>query len=371
METTKILRLKQDEILENWLQKVKKEIPVANNYDKTVIQNSVPDLINSIIDVLETNDTNSVVIHSEKHGVDRAQYISYSLKHIIQEYNLLKAEIFTFIDKNTAVTDRRDRDIIMNAIDYAIEQAAEVFFREKQNVQVKARKVAEKKADQLKIEDEYREEFIQSIMHDLNSPLNNIKACINMLEGNIEVNEARKVLEILKLSSHQAEILIEDFLDVGSVKSDDTLPLQKNVVNILEDLEQQVKIYKISYKRKIELESNSDEINVNVDVNLVRRAFNNLINNALRHGKTSKTIKVSCMLENDFLLLSVKNEGKTIPPEIMETIFNRYYKLDESSKGWGIGLAFVRKVAEAHGGSVSAESTEEAGTSFLLKIPAK
>lgn len=55
METANILRLKRNEIFDKWLEKVKKEIPVANNYKKTVIQNSVPDLIDSIVDVLETN----------------------------------------------------------------------------------------------------------------------------------------------------------------------------------------------------------------------------------------------------------------------------------------------------------------------------
>jgi signal transduction histidine kinase len=369
METAKLLKIKKDEILANWLNKVLTQIPEAGNYDKTAIQNSVPDLINAIVDVLKSNNTNAVISYSEQHGLERAKYKAYSLKHIIQEYNLLKGEIFKILDENTAVTERKDRDIIMNSIDYAIEQAAEVFFREKQNVQVKARKVAERKADQLQIEDEHREEFIQSIMHDLNSPLNNIKACISMLEGNIEVSEASKILEILKLSSQQAEILIEDFLDVGFVKSDDKIPVQKNIVNVLEDLKQQIKIYKISYKRNIELNSPHKEINVNVDVNLIRRAFNNLMNNALKHGETSKTIKVVCKLENGELIISVQNQGRTIPRETLEAIFKRYYKMNESSKGWGIGLAFVKKVAEAHGGEVTVKSIQPEGNTFILKIP--
>lgn len=369
MKTTDILRSNKDKILDSWLHKVRSEIPVANNYEKTIIQNNVPNMLDAIADVLEKDDIQPVISFSEQHGLERAQYQAYSLKHIIQEYNLLKKVIFEVVDSYSDVTERRDRDIIMKAIDYAVEQAAEVFFREKQDVQLKARSIAEQKADQLKVEDEHREEFIQSIMHDLNSPLNNIKACISMLEGNIEVNEAKKVLEILKLSSQQAELLIEDFLDVGFVKSDEKLPVQKNVVNVLEDIHQQVKIFRITYKREILMESDREEIYWNVDIDLVRRAFNNLINNAIKHGESSKAINVACHLQDGQLLISVKNQGRIIPRKTIDEIFNRYYKLNESTGGWGIGLAFVKKVAEAHGGDISVESSDPGGTRFTLKLP--
>ncbi len=368
MEFWRILQTKKKELLQNWLEKVRKEIPNVNNYDKTAIQNSVPDLIDSIVEIMKTNNSHLIVSYSEQHGLERANFKSYTLKHIIQEYNLLKAEIFHVIDSSSEITAKNDRDIIMHAIDFAIEQSAETFYRQKQNVQLKARKIAEKKADNLKIKDENREEFIHSIMHDLNSPLNNIKACISMLEGDIEVGEARKLLEILKLSSQQAEIMIEDLLDVGDIESEEKLPLQKSLINVLEDIEQQVKIYKTSYKRDIKLNSNKEEIYINIDINLIRRAFNNLMNNALKHGYSSKTIFVNCELSNSYFQLSIRNEG-LIPKNKLETIFNRYYKLNESTKGWGIGLSFVKKVAEAHGGSIFVESNENSGTIFRLKVP--
>jgi signal transduction histidine kinase len=368
MNTADILRINKQYILENWLEKLRTEIPVVKNYDKTAIENGVPHLIDSIIEILNTNNSEKLSSHSVDHGWQRSQHKAYTMKHIIKEYNLLRTEIFKVVDENSEITSRGDRDIIIDAVNYAIEQAAEAFYNEKQSVQVNARKLAEMKADQLEIEEKNKEEFIQSIVHDLNSPLNNIIACIEMLEGNIEIGEAKKVLEILRASSHQAELLIEDFLDVGSVGAYENLPLNINRVNILDELEHQIKIYKISYRREIELNSKKKEIVAELDVNLIRRAFNNLMNNALKHGLPSKPISIECNQNNGFLSISVHNESKKIPEDILNSIFNRYYKVKDSTKGWGIGLAFVKKVAEAHGGKVLVDSTSK-GTTFILEIP--
>ncbi len=256
----------------------------------------------------------------------------------------------------------------MDAVNYAIEYAAEVFYIEKQNVQIKAREIAESKADQLKVEDQNREEFIQSIIHDLNSPLNNIKACIEMLEGSLELDQTRKIFEILKASLNQADLLIEEFLNVGSIDSSSHLPVNKSKVNVVDELKQQLKIYEISYKRNFTLSSTEKEIFAELDINLIRRAFNNLINNALKHGMPSKPISVVCDQNKDFVSISVRNEGKKVPENILNSIFNRYYKTEESAKGWGIGLAFVKKVVDAHQGKVSVESNKN-GTTFKLEIP--
>ena len=109
MKTADILRTKKKKILENWLDKVRKEMPLVNKYDKTAIQNSVPDLIDSIIDILETKNSDVIKNHSEHHGWQRTKHPAYSMKHIIKEYNLLRAEIFIILDENSEVTSTNDR----------------------------------------------------------------------------------------------------------------------------------------------------------------------------------------------------------------------------------------------------------------------
>lgn len=93
------------------------------------------------------------------------------------------------------------------------------------------------------------------------------------------------------------------------------------------------------------------------------------MNNAFKYGKKDYPITISCNRKNEGLEIAVQNQGKKIEPEVLKNIFNRYYQIDGSSKGWGIGLPFVKKVAEAHGGIIEVDSKGDDGTTFRLFIP--
>lgn len=96
-------------------------------------------------------------------------------------------------------------------------------------------------------------------------------------------------------------------------------------------MEHQIKIFKISYRRDIELNSSEEEIIVELDANLINHAFNNLMNNVLKHGFNLKPIIVECNQNNGILEISVHNEGKEIPESIRNSIFDRYYKTKEAT----------------------------------------
>jgi signal transduction histidine kinase len=368
MKIADVVRENKDRIIKGWLEKVVKEIPEVAGYDHSIIENSVPELIDEIIAALKEHDIGYVPDHSRKHALQRSQLKVYSLEQIIREYNLLKKEIFHVTDEYDGI-DRVERDAIMFTIDNAIEQAAETYFRIREEAHINARSIAEKKADDLELLDENREDFIQSITHDLNTPLSNIKGCINMLEDELEFDQVSRILRILKGSTHQAELIIKDFLDVATITPSAKLPLQKAKTNLLDQLKKEINIFKIAHARNIELQSSQEVIIAEVDSNLLMRAFNNLLSNAVRHGDGSSTITVTCNLKNNSLRITVHNFGRQIPPDALDAIFGRYYKIDEAGSGWGIGLAFVKEVAEAHGGKVSAKSNPGEGNIFELKIP--
>ncbi len=368
MKIAEVVRKHKEEIIRRWLERIAGEIPEVTNYDESIIKNSIPDLIDAIIYALENPDTSRIPVYSQQHAMQRSDLRIYSLKQVIREYNLLKNEIFRVAGEYEDI-DPAERDTIMLVMDNAIEQAAETYFRIREEVYINARSIAEKKADELELQDENREDFIQSITHDLNTPLNNIKGCINLLEDDLEVDQVNRILQILKGSLHQAELLIKDFLDAATVTPSAKLPLHKVKTNILDELEREIHIFKTAHKRKIELRSNRNEIIVELDNNLLIRAFNNLLGNAIRHGNESSTITVYCDIENNSFKLTVHNFGRQIPADVLDAIFGRYYKIDEAGGGWGIGLAFVKEVVEAHGGEVSAKSNHGDGNSFELKIP--
>lgn len=365
---TEFFRDKKKIILSEWRKSVQEQIPEVKKHGRAAIENSVPELIDAMIEMLESDDEEKISEHCQKHALDRAQYQIYSLKHIIQEYNLLRAVIFRQIDADGGY-GIKGRDVVMFTIDQAIEMAAETFFRIKQGVQVNARKIAEKKADELQLKDEHREEFIHSISHDLNNPLSNIKGCISLLEGDIDVEDVNKVLSILRTSANQADALIKGFLDVSSVGANEKLPVKRVLVDVAEDLVNEIKVYEVAQKREIGFKCRKEKLEVNVDIGLVRRAFNNLMSNALKHGDGVSKITVSCNVLDGELIIQVHNQGTMIPELILKRIFNRYYQYNDNGRGWGIGLSFVKEVVDAHGGKVSVESRENEGTTFTMSIP--
>ncbi len=370
MKASKILAEKKKYIIERWIEKLKNEIPGIAKHKKTAIEDSIPGLLDAIIIQLDKKEEDKIIFNSKKHGLVRASFKEYSLRHIVREYNLLKQTILEEFN-NQRNYSIEDRETVTKALDQAIEQAAESYFLVKENIQVDARKIAERKANELQLTDKHREEFISSISHDLNNPLSNIKTCVSLLEDGLEIEKAGTVLGMIKKSTAQAESLITDFLSTDKINYEEELPVEKVMVDVLDDLKKETSIYRFTEQRNIEFLSESDEILFNCDITLVRRACHNLLNNALKYGEKSSRITVTCNKKDDGLEIFVHNYGKSISSEARKYIFDRYYQIDGTSKGWGIGLAFVKKVAEAHGGTITVDSNEKEGTTFRLFIPEK
>jgi two-component system heavy metal sensor histidine kinase CusS len=109
---------------------------------------------------------------------------------------------------------------------------------------------------------------------------------------------------------------------------------------------------------------------------LVQRALTNILSNAVRHATAASAVQVRISESDDGAEVRVTNLGKGIPPQQLERVFDRFYRLDASrarfSGGAGLGLAIVRSIMKAHGGRVSASSDAAAGTTtFTLQFPVK
>jgi signal transduction histidine kinase len=115
--------------------------------------------------------------------------------------------------------------------------------------------------------------------------------------------------------------------------------------------ERQLMVYKRLTEEKLE---------VDLDVNKMLRAFENLLGNAIKYSYYNTNIVVSLKKEEEYALISIKNKGDNIPKEKLDKLFERFYRADESRtsenvSGSGLGLAICKNIIELHGGRIWAE----------------
>ncbi|WP_288381103.1 sensor histidine kinase KdpD, partial [uncultured Massilia sp.] len=103
----------------------------------------------------------------------------------------------------------------------------------------------------------------------------------------------------------------------------------------------------------------------------IRRVAENLVNNAIKYGAPDAPVRVTVSTTPERVQLMVHNAGDPIAPEDSESIFQLYRRAGSRGpgSGWGVGLPYVRRVAEAHGGSVLMSSSIDDGTTFVIDIP--
>lgn len=370
MHAASIIQDKKDEIVGEWLNIIKNEFPQVKQYGKSAIQDDVPVLLDALVEVLETNGDMSLFFAGGAHGRQRTNFDEYSLLHVIREYRILKRLIFKYLDKHGKVHPW-ERDKIMYAIDQATEEGAEKYFQMQRQKVAAEKEIAEESVRRFQIDHEIQGDFINSVSHDLNNPINNIKFAVQLMEAGPGPDEFEKLLKIIASNTAKAERLIRDLLDVNKVGSGARLPLDVRECELISELRSDLEVYRMQQGLKVSFKTPLKKLPIKVDCEAIMRAVNNLVDNALKYGDNSRPVEIECIRKDGIVAISVSNQGPAIPLDQQAHIFTRFYRINDSpNKGWGIGLPLVRAITEAHGGKVSVESIEGERTTFTIEIPA-
>lgn len=223
-----------------------------------------------------------------------------------------------------------------------------------------------------------RRDFIANVSHELRTPLTSISGYVEtLLEGNEQVSDqAREFLAIILKNATRMNRLTEDLLALASVESGDyKLKLQPMRASALvEDAIESLTGMVLDSGVTLEAAETTDAL-VLADADALNQVFGNLIENAMKYGKSGKRVMAGARLLDgeNMVEFFVRDFGPGIAYEHLDRIFERFYRVDKArsreSGGTGLGLAIVKHIIMAHGGSIRAESELGAGVTFLFTLP--
>ena len=239
----------------------------------------------------------------------------------------------------------------------------------------------QKRAKELKELDRLKSAFLANMSHELRTPLNSILGFTDVmlegLDGDLTEYMDNDLRLIQKNGQHLLH-LINDVLDMAKIESGrmNLHPEKFKLHELLDEVTSITSTLASSRNNALFIEEDSDqEVEVYADNTRIRQVVINLVNNAIKFTMNGKISMRVSRLDGARIMLTVKDTGLGIPPEMIESIFEEFAQVDTSTTrkvgGTGLGLPISRKLIEMHGGRLWAESTgvEGEGSTFFVELP--
>ena len=227
----------------------------------------------------------------------------------------------------------------------------------------------------LKSEIERRTRFIMGISHDLRTPVAVIKGYTEAIYDGMMTGDAqKKALEIVTTKTNQLETMITtliNFVKLDSNEWREQLKKQK-IKPVLEEFARSCVSTGDVFKRTVTEEIDiSDETEIPFDEQLLRRALENLLSNAIRYSNVDDRISFTAKETAAEIRLTIEDTGIGIDEEKVGHIFDLFYRATNSRReeGMGIGLSVVKNIIDTHGWKIDVQSKKDVGTTFTITIP--
>lgn len=220
-------------------------------------------------------------------------------------------------------------------------------------------------------------EFVANVSHELRTPLSMIKGYAETLLGGARDDPelATKFLHTIERHANRLALLIEDLLTSSELESGRAVmnlkpvALRPLVDKVFEDFEARARA------REVQLLNRLPPLTVKADADRLQQVFANLVDNAIKYGRVGGTTIITAHEREPWQVeIQVRDDGPGLPPEAVERIFERFYRVDKARSrdqgGTGLGLSIVKDIVQAHGGKVWAQSQPGQGTTFCFTLPA-
>ncbi|MFA5815119.1 MAG: HAMP domain-containing sensor histidine kinase [Bacteroidales bacterium] len=221
-----------------------------------------------------------------------------------------------------------------------------------------------------------KNDFVNNMTHELKTPIATVSAAMEALVQFDALDDRTKSLKYIDLSRRELNRLagmVENVLRISTFEKQQ-LVLFKETFNISQILEETAQKFILQNPDRVEFRFDLKGPGyIHADKFYIQNVINNLFDNAVKYSGTSALLEVNCYRENEFVVFVVRDHGMGISKEQQKHIFDKFYRVPTGDlhavKGFGLGLAYVRQIVEAHGGSVGVKSQLGAGSEFTVALP--
>ena len=373
MRLARFISANLDPILVGWVDFARSQLPAANDMDETALLDHGKLILEEIAANMgrpqddderqaksEGNSTEaspSRDVPSRSHARQRERQ-GFAVDQMVAEYRALRATVLRLWSAATSDAHEQDLEDVIRfneAVDQAIAESLKAFVIEV---------------------DKTRDLFLGMLGHDLRGPLSTIAACAH-LDARTRPGDSPQAAVVLR-SVAQMRALLDDLLEYTRHRLGAGLAVDPTSLQLDQFTRQTLdEIAAISSGHALELES-AGAMDGEWDARRLHQALSNLVFNALKYGSPGSPVIVKLDgTRADEVRLTVSNQGRPIPPQLLPKLFDPLVRAEEdgastesqvAGANLGLGLYVVREIATAHGGSIAVTS-DAAATRFELRLP--
>lgn len=340
----------QDEVLAKWMEAVRNHVKRAEGLATPVLIDTLPMFYKHVAALGSQDraayDQSTLAL---EHGSERARMTSIDVQGLTHEFHLFRSVVLDVWAKAGISIGTVELSRINEAIDNAVRDSISGFVTK---------------------ETSYREEFFAALTHDLRTPLGTAGMAVELIQKTGSIERAHELAQLIKKQHALMGQMITDLLETMSLRAGQDKLLDMHEVELSSLTKDVIRNAELTSGNTIELEG--PKITGHWCQQSLRRAIENLVSNAVKYGDKETPITVTIEQTDSRVALTVTNLGPAIPADQVESLFQIFRRGERDAitgtASWGIGLSYVRSVAERHGGSIVVASNA-AQTSFVLDIP--
>lgn len=373
MRISRFITFNMEKILAEWEAFAKTQLPAAKGMSHLALRDHAKQMLEAIALDIETEQSATQQYDKSK-GLDRAvndeataaathgtlrENSGFSLPQLLAEFRALRATVLRlWLPQIQHFTEATSTDMLRfnEAIDQALAESALTY--SDRNART-------------------RDTFLAILGHDLRTPLAAMTMAGDLLTTpETELERMRKIGSHIKTSAATMTSMVHDLLEYSRTQLGESMPLDRRQADLHDVCRAALHDVDAAHPEcSFELEISGDLVGF-FDAVRLQQVLTNLLSNAAQYRGKEHPVMLFAVGERDMIVLHVQNHGPVIPAESLQAIFDPLVQLAVEDKpdgrprtSLGLGLFIAREITVAHGGTISAESSEDMGTIFTVRLP--